>query len=431
MYRHFFHIFSILILAFLFIGCSSKMPVKPHIINVTLPDQIPETFNFKIENENTKRLISDLRPDHLNTHQRIEVLSLQGLSKVNKKREVPVIYDRIWETEPELKDLVNAPVVEKENFRSMAIIYYLLVAEDIPSWREKTAASMKKGLLKYVMPEHLTGYPLHFYTFALLKTGQYEDALPFLKQISDYTQPEIYMQDLLIALQFACTAQDEKFSAIFLENLIRHSQKYGLDLPDEQIKQALILINKKDSIKKIREALLPLYKGQIEFQNFAFVIFLEDSVRIAVKKTAPIQEKVPQKPIKKMSPQKIAAKVNIQLIAAGNDSYIIDSELMSIAGQLKNTFLYTEYTLIDDNTLVLYQGEKGTFKTSNDFVISVKPEIVTKEKIDLTLSIEKNGKVVNTFVQSIDGGESFMGGPNENGKKILLRISTWIQSKLK
>ena len=431
MHCHLLIIISVFLSGFLFDGCSSKMPVKPQCFTVKLSNQIPEPFSFKINDKTTKKLISDLRTDNLKTAQRIEIVSLQELCTVNEPKDVPLIYDRLWESVPEINNLVNASEIEPEYANAAALVYYLLVADDMPSWREKTAASVKKHGWKNFNPEQLTGYPLHFYTLALLKTGQFEAALPFLSRMKNFTQPDIYLMDLQVALDFACTAQNAEYSRIFIEKICDHTQTHQLDIPDAQIKMALMRINKKESLKEINLGLGLFYEKLKNFENLAFVIFLENLTGMTPNQLTTVQNPSLRKSSQKMTPQKIMAGINIQMIEAGNGSSFIDPKLKSIADQLQDTFVYSEYRLSDEHTLVLCQGEKETIKTSNDFLISVEPIFISKEKINLTLTIENNEEIVTASVYSINGGENFLGGPRENGKRIVLHMSTWIKDRLK
>ena len=113
------------------------------------------------------------------------------------------------------------------------------------------------------------------------------------------------------------------------------------------------------------------------------------------------------------------ATVRVTAILASHESTYIDSELVSIADEVKTLFTYSSFKKIKTYTVLLGEGQRDrvTLPREQDLVISY-TNLDEKGNIALNVSL---ADMLDTDITLIDGGHILVGGPEyDDGTLILL-----------
>lgn len=382
------------------------------------PDRVAEPFHFNITDRSAKKWFATLPAASLPSSGKLELTILKELAEINSPDKLTGIVDTLWNNDPLFKKLVGSTEIKPEHAHAAALVYYLMISGPRPAWQEKTADSMYENIGRDIKPELLSGYALHFYTYALLKTGKFESCRPFLKRLSQFTDLPVYQQDLVTAFSLAAQSESNDFAAATLKTIYINSLNEKKFAHDEEIMRTLVYLKQVGAIGPILKNVLPLVPDHPGLQKYRSINYLE---KLAKAQSAEKMAVRRRKTVSKTG----WVNIKIEVIEAQNNTDTIDPALEEIAGKLKKTFPYTGFKLLGTSSHTLLKGEKARMQIAGNYNLTVIPERITHHKARIRAVITKDKKpVYQTVIESVNHGESFIGGPNQAGKRILLRIMT-------
>jgi hypothetical protein len=435
---------ALMAMALMFTGCAGKSvnpaPIAP---KDPLRTHVPESFHFNVENSETLRYLAEVNLKSLAPDQRLEVIVLRQLMEVSSEKELSAAFDRLWESQKQIRELVNNPCRRSEYLMiPLTEIYYLLSAGPAASWQAETAERIYRETLHSVQPHQLSGYSLHFYTLALLKNGKIDDAEPFLLRLENFTAPYAYLQDLAVAMEYAIAAKKYQLACKFIAALCRTGTRYNLELPDGKICSAIRAIEKAGRLDLAVAALMPQVLGNPDLRKYTFVRLLNKTVEnsssqshieTTAKDVKPIHTPTPRPESTgheiKTSSATVQKKIliKVQIISAGNQSNYTDPDLYEIDKDLRETLNFTSFTLIGEEKLRLKTGEKGVLHLTQGHSLTIIPRSIGGSNSRIEVAITKgNRQLLHTLIESVDEGATIIGGPRSEDKAILLRIITFI-----
>ena len=434
---------ALMLMALMFTGCAGKSvnpaPIAP---KDPLRTHVPESFHFSVEDPETLGYLAEVKLKSLAPDQRLEVIVLRQLVEVSSEKELAATFDSLWESQEQIRELVNKPRRRSEYLIPLTEIYYLLSAGPAASWQAETAERIYRATLQSVRPHQLSGYALHFYTLALLKNGKIDVAEPFLLRLENFTAPHVYLEDLAVAMEYAIEAKKYQTACRFIAALCRTGTRYNLELPDGKICSAIRALEKAGRLDLALTALIPQVLGNPDFRKYTFVRLLNETsenlsgqshietmakdTKLVHTPTRPGPEST--RPEIKTSSATIQRKIliKVQIISAGNQSNYIDPDLYEIGKDLRDTLNFTSFTLIGEENLRLKTGEKGVLHLTQGHSLQITPRSISDNISRIEVAITKgNRQLLHTFIESVDGGAMILGGPNVNEETLLLRIITF------
>lgn len=118
-------------------------------------------------------------------------------------------------------------------------------------------------------------------------------------------------------------------------------------------------------------------------------------------------------------------EISVITILASQDSNFIDPSLSSTVRELRAIFRYSSYRLISRNRVRLNLKKTGQIPLPGGRLLRITPSHISGNRVELRLSILKNGKqIFRTTVQLRNRGSMTVGGPKHKGGILLLNISS-------
>ena len=485
-----FRIMYILTVAVAFLGCAGLQANKAPEAIAVLPDMVPESFYFNVQDAATLRYLTTTNPDSLTPDRRLEVILLQELAKVSTEKELPKVFDRLWDEHKEIRDLLRQSDHREEFIHPLAEIYYLLSAGKGQNWQAETAERLYKDTLSRLQPAQLSGYALHFYTLALLKNSKFDAAMPYLLRLEHFTSPQIYLKDLTLALGYAVDAGAYQSVCKLMAVICQTGIKYNLGMPDEQLKSAVTILKAAGKLDQVRITLAPLVRENPKLQVYSFARLLNESrhtfqktpselagaqhlikeprldeAQISIPKphisnyilkvprdtatqenrsgplaenAGPVRSKIRNRCLDNSTEAKdvfslktTKVRVEVQVIKAGRRPDHVDPALGEISEELKHIVNFSSFALVRRKIFHLRIDEKGRLPLSRRHTLRVVLRSLTPDICRIEIAILDNGtELLNTFVESIDGGTTFIGGPQLGDKILLIRLRTFILKKI-
>jgi len=272
-----YHWIIVLTAVLLIAGCAgSGKKSRPDTIpaSVKLPETVPESFSYRITDRQSRKIIMDIEADALRPAERLKIKLLQQLASIEHADELDAAFDRVWDKEGTLRKIVEQDNPPAAFIPPLALSYFMLTYNDAYNWRDKTGERLYEGPLKDIEPRQLGGYPLHFYTLALLRNGSFAQAWPFLKQLEKKTTPAIFEEDLKIALASAAEKKDPDFAGKILPLLITTCRQHDMGLPEEAIAAALESFKASGKLKPVALAMLSSPYGASGLKDYSFYKYL-------------------------------------------------------------------------------------------------------------------------------------------------------------
>jgi len=434
---------ALMAMALMFSGCAGKSvnpaPIAP---KDPLRTHVPESSHFGVENSEILGYLAKVKLKSLAPDQRLEVIVLRQLVGVSSEKELAAAFDSLWESQKQIRELVNKPRRRSEYLIPMTEIYYLLSAGPAAFWQAETAERIYCETLKSVQPHQISGYALHFYTLALLKNGKINVAEPFLLRLENFTAPHVYLQDLAVAMEYAIAAKKYQLACGFIAALCRTGTGYDLELPDGKISSVIRTLEKAGRLDLAVTVLMPQVRENPDLRRYSFVRLLNETsenssvqshnktmakdIKPAHTPTSPGPEST--RPEIKTSSATIQRKIliKVQIISASNQSNFTDPDLFEIDKDLRETLNFTSFTLIGEEKLSLKTGEKGVLHLSQGHSLQIIPQSISDNSSRIEVAITKGKRqLLHTFIESVDQGATILGGPNVNEETLLLRIITF------
>lgn len=437
-----FRIMYILTVALVLSGCAGLQGNEGSPATEILPETVPESFHFKVRDAATRRYLTTTDPNTLPPDRRLEVILLRELAMAPAEKELPKVFDRLWEKHEEIREVLRRPDRAEGYMRPLVEIYYLLSAVPGSHWQDETAEQLYQHTLRHLEPTELSGYALHFYTLALLKNSKFDAALPFLLRLEHYTLPQVYVRDLTVALAHAIDGGALQLACHLIFLICQKGSKDHMELPEEELKTAIIALKKAGKLELVREALVPMVRNNPGLQNYSFVKLLNEPHDSApgewqIKGYVAAAEKNVSKapgspPDKRWTANSRSAnkesklRIEVQVIKAGRQSNYIDPSLSGIVQNLQETLSFSSFSLVNRKFLHLRIGEKGVIPLYGGHFLRIIPRSLTPEIARIEISImEGNREVFHTFIETVDRGVTTIGGPRSGDEVLLLRITTF------
>ncbi len=433
---------ALMAMALMFTGCAGKSvnpaPIAP---KDPLRTHVPESFHFNVEDSETLVYLDEVKLKSLAPDQRLEVIVLRQLAEISSEKELAAAFDSLWESQKQIRELINKPRRRNEYLIPLTEIYYLLSAGPAASWQAETAERIYCETLHGVQPHQISGYALHFYTLALLKNGKIDVAEPFLLRLENFTAPHVYLQDLAVAMEYAIAAKKHQLACRFIAALCRTGTRYNLELPDGKIYSALRALEKVGRLDLALTALMPQVRENPDLRKYSFVRLLNETsenssgqshIETMAKDVKPIHTPTPRPestgPEIKTSLATVQRKIliKVQIISASNQSNYTDPDLFEIGKDLRDTLNFTSFTLVGEENLRLKTGEKGVLHLTQGHSLQIIPQSISDNISRIEVAITKgNRQLMHTLIESVDQGAIILGGPNVNEETLLLRIITF------
>lgn len=120
-----------------------------------------------------------------------------------------------------------------------------------------------------------------------------------------------------------------------------------------------------------------------------------------------------------------AAQLSIvaKTVLASNEGNQMDPGLGPLLGELRSVFRYSSYRLLSQNRLGLAIHQTGTVSLPGRHTLQIVPNGIAGNRVELQLSILKNGnRTFNTVVQLRNQASVTVGGPKHEGGFLLFNI---------
>lgn len=436
-------IIFILVLLLLPFGCAGLANKKSNILTDPLRETVPESFHFNLQDVSIRKYLSEVDPAFLSPDQKLEVHVLRELSAISAENELSEAFDRLWERHKEVRNLLQSPDKRDEFIYPLAELYYFMSAVPKPSWQEETAEKLYEETLIRLNPVQLSGYALHFYTMALIRNDKYDDAMPYLTQLKSVTAPDIYLEDLTFALSHA-TARKAAGPVCQLTKIIcEHGIKNQLDLPEEALEDAILSLQKNGKLKLAQETLRPIIRENKYLAKYSFakkliysrgkgldtsrasemVVFDRNRKAAVTDSNYGNSYKNPYR----LGPKSDEVRIRVQVIEAGRSSNYIDPALSTIHENLQKVLNYSSFKLISAEILNLKIGQRGMVRLPDENHLLLTPISLTSALSTIeVIVLRNNDKVFQTHIESVHGGMTTIGGPQNRDTVLLLQITAYI-----
>jgi len=434
---------SVIALAMMFSSCAGAKYKMTLPMDNALPDTVSESFHSSLQDATTSRYVATVDLDTLSPDRRLEVLILRSLAGVSTEKQLPEVFDRLWEENEEIRELVHQPGQAQNYIRPLAEVYYMLSAVPGPSWQEETAERLYQEALSDMDPTRLSGYALHFYTLALLKNGKHDAALPFLHRLEHFTSSAVYLKDLTIALAYTMDYKGYHTASQLMALICRTGAKHNLKLPEEELEAATICFKTAGKLDLATEALLPVIQENLGLQRYSFVHLLKEpqdsmptdwKIKEFAVAVGEVERQAPRKTTKdplpsdsRSSDKGYKVRVELQVIKAGQKTRYVDPALAEIDKDLREILNFSSFKLVGGKNMCLAIGEKGELTLPRSHLLRVTPRKLTSEFARIEVAVLKGYReIFHTFVESVDGGITTIGGPQAGDSVLLLRITTFV-----
>ncbi len=375
-----------------------------------LNNVVSEHFHFNIQDKTVRDYLDETDPDLFPLERKLEIILLAGLAEAKNEEDLARIFDNLWQKNIKIRELINNPQKQAALIRPTAEIYYLLSAIPGAGWQPETAGRIYTETLKDLNPEQISGYALHFYTLALLKTGKYNTALPFLLRLKRFAEPDAYLKDLTIALSFAIKGKDYPSALKIMEQICKTGSQNKTNFPDQQMYDAVKAMQNFGKLPLAQKTLAPVIKKNPGLETFMFAKLLSKKAVFAYKQKRAAQKKI---------------IIKTQVIEAGQDSDHIDIKLTGAVESLKKTLNYSSFRLVSEKIFYLHAGQTGKMSLPKGSDLNIIPQNITSKNAVIEISItQKNRKIFNTVIKTVDKGTTIIGGPKTENKIILVRCTT-------
>jgi len=435
----------ILALLLLLFGCAGLANKKSNIFSDPLRETIPESFHFNLQDVSIRKHLSEVDPAFLSPDQKLEVHVLRELSVISAENELSEAFDRLWERHKEVRNLLQSPDQRDEFIYPLVELYYFMSAVPKPSWQEETAEKLYEETLIRLNPDQLSGYALHFYTMALIKNDKYDVAMPFLTQLQDFTAPDIYLEDLTFALSHAAAGNAAGPVCQLIQILCEYGIKNQLDLPEEALDEAILSLQKKGKLKLAQETLRPIIRENKYLEKYSFAKKLiysqnkefdtsqvSEMVVFDRNRKAAVTESNYGNSYKnpyRLGPKSGEVRIRVQVIEAGRSSNYIDPALSTIHENLQKVLNYSSFKLISAEVLNLKIGQRGMVRLPDRNHLLLTPKSMTSELSTIEVTVLMNDdQVFQTHIESVHGGMTTIGGPQNRNTMLLLQITTFISN---
>lgn len=435
-------------------GCAgSGKNVQPNAARewVKLPETVPESFSFQITDKQMREMILNIKTEALGPANRLEIKLLQELAAIEHPDAMGSAFDRTWDMDEALQRIVEQDAPSSAFTPALALSYFMLTYDDTYNWRDKTGKKIYNRSLQNIKPEMLNGYSLHFYTLALLKNGYFDCALPFLRQLKKKTTPSIYREDLTIALDYSIIKKDTKFAGKIIQHMLSLCRQNELNLPDEQIAAALVKLKRSSNLAPVAKILSTELSDSRKLESYAFY----DHIAHYKKTEPPPSEKQPpEKPVaetsktkKTVKPQKApatnkasepettkielredAVRIRVQIISADNKAEYVDPDLGEIGHQLNDSLQASQIYLEEEAKFLLIPGQQEKVEIDHNHNVIVLLKSISAENARINVTVFKGSdKIYDTLIESVDKGETIIGGPAIEETQLILRLTTWLE----
>jgi hypothetical protein len=426
-----------------FSGCAGLSTKKTPPLDNPLRHRVPESFHFSLQDAATRRHLVNVDPNSLPPEERLEVLLLRQLAAVSSEEGLVNVFDRFWEEEEEIRELVNRPERRERYVYPLVEVYYVLSAASAASWQQRTSERLYEETLRHIKPLQLSGYALHFYTLALLKNGKVDAAMSFLKRLEFFTSPSDYLRDLTVALAYTTNRGSGEVTCRLMAQICWTAVTHNLELPEDELKVAIDALKKSNNLELARNTLLPVIQKNPQLQSYTFVELLKKQQQTTPSEwqstgmaIAP-ERNAKQSPMRSYEKEELTTsssvvqprkvRVDVQVIKACKRSSYMDAALVGLEKSLRETLNFPSFRLAAKKVLHLELGERGVLALPQGHLLRVIPRSLRPEisRIELTI-LNGDLEVFNTLVESVDGGTTTIGGPQDGGEVLLIRITTFI-----
>ncbi|HBF42166.1 MAG TPA: hypothetical protein DDW42_00785 [Desulfobacteraceae bacterium] len=115
----------------------------------------------------------------------------------------------------------------------------------------------------------------------------------------------------------------------------------------------------------------------------------------------------------------------VKTILASQGSKFIDPNLSAVIKELQSVFRYSSYRLLNQNSMNLGMGEKGTVLLPGNRVLRIMLLGIAGKRVQLRLAIfKKKKKIFQTVTQLLNKNSIIVGGPRHRGGYLLFNIFT-------
>lgn len=439
----------LLIVTAMLAGCAGggkKIQPKPEPGWVALPAAVSESFSYRIMDKQAREMILGIKTDGLGPANRLEIKLLQQLAALEQPDEIDKAFDRIWDTDGSLRNIIQQDDSPAAFFPVLALCYFMLTYDDTYNWRDQTAEKLYEQTLQNMKPDQLSGYPLHFYALALLKNGKFDAARPFLVQLKKITTPAVYLKNLEAALDYAVEKENAVFAAKIIQHMLLHCQQNDLKLPEGKITAAMETFQKSGQIELMAAILLSDNSDNIDLKSYVFfdyIVSYQKSESVPTEKPV-VQKKPAPKPVAKQSTVSAKtkappeterlqlrpdmARIRVQIIAADNKADYIDPDLGDVGRQLNASLRMSQVYLKDENIFLLASRKQKKLKIDQTHDLIVLMIRVSGKNARIDVTVLKGGEqIYNTVIDSVEKGETIIGGPTIDDTQLILRITTWLE----
>ncbi len=425
---------------------------------VKLPQMVSESFSYHITDPQVRKVLMSIETKSLGPSNRLEIKLLQQLASIDNPDAMGNAFDQVWETEKSLREIFQQNDPPAAFIPSLALSYFMLTYDDTYDWRDQTAETLYNRTLQEIKPNRLSGYPLHYYILALLNNGNFDTAWLFLNQLKKITTPTIYLKDLNIALDYGMKNNDVHFITQIIHQMITHCRENDLILPEKNITVALEKLKTSGGLKPVAEGLCHYFDPET-LKEYAFYQYIAPFEKIETQfQSQKLQQQTatskPEKPetqkpfskpaviekplvtpktppkseISKIKLREDAVHIRVQTISANNKANYVDPELGDMGVQLKESLQMSQVYLKNESAFLLIPGRQETLTIDNyhDVIVLLKTVSAGNACIDVT--IRKGAEeIYNTVINSVDNGETIIGGPKIDDDSLILRITTWLK----
>ncbi len=238
-------------------------------------------------------------------------------------------------------------------------------------------------------------------------------------------------------------AGEERLACRLMAAICQKAAKESAELPDEELKTAIIALKKVKKLNLVKEELAPVVRENPQLQDYSFVELLREphdatpkkwKINVFAQTAGNKAYQAPGSPpdiygtsASRSANEESKLRIEVQVIKAGRQSSYIDPSLSGIAQNLVETLSFSSFSLVDRKILHLKIGEKGTMSLSGRQFLRIIPRSLTPEiaRIEIVI-MEGHREVFHTFIETVDSGVTIIGGPRTGDKVLLLRITTFI-----
>ncbi len=409
--------FFLLMTIFLLSACAGRQTIKPgpDPAGISLPQTVSESFSFRINDRQAGQAIKKIQTKKLSPAERLEVLLLQELTAIKQPTQINNAFDRVWQREKALHKIVEQEKAPVSSRPALALAYFMLTYDDTYDWRDQTAEKIyQQHILQKIDPGQLAGYPLHFYTLALLQNSHFEKAWSGLKHLKKITPSDVYLDNLTIALNYAGIKANPPFAEKIVKHMMIYCRQKEIPLPDEQLTATLENLQTAGNLEPVAKILLNRLTVTDSIKKYTFYQYLAPFQKTDVNKSA-------------LNLRKDAVRFRVQTIAADNKTDYIDPALEKIGPQLHQTLQASQIYLKKEEYFLLTTGLHKQLKMSNHYHLDVWLKNVAPNKARFTVAIhKKENQIKKTLIETVDQGETIIAGPESDDTRLILRITTWL-----